>query len=380
MLGYQYIWIDSLCIIQDSPEDWRAESVKMGSIYKNSVLNISADAASDPFQGIFRSCDQDRITKGAALRLPCQSSRYGISGNLYVNQLPRRQSYDGGGTEDMLLGDNIIQTRAWVFQESLLSPRRLRYAARQIAWSCRSADLVEEDPLEMPEVSSSWQADSALDIKFPFFSTPPSILKPHIDLQLGPGLDEHPIIHWWYNLVTNYSLRQLTYERDRIPAFAGLAREFSERTGYHYSSGIWKEDYRRGLLWMSQSGKSTTEGNAPSWSWVASTPDQDNRERQRGIFYDISGLAGHNPTQPSELVGVSELDLKQVNLVEEDLAAILQQSEDATRKSALTIRGPTIWLDELEKALPKPPPYPGAWAHWDGGNSNLRPTNGPALD
>jgi hypothetical protein len=193
-LGYQYLWIDSLCIIQDSPEDWRAESVKMGSTYKNCALNISADAASGAFGGMFRACDRDGITKDAALRLPCRSSRHGVSGNSYVNQRPRR--YEGESTEEMLLGKNIIQTRAWVFQESRLSPRRVRYAARQIAWSCRSVDLTEEEPFESPERSSCWQ-DSAIDNKFSFFSMGPTTLEPHLDLpvSLFADLDKHLIIY-----------------------------------------------------------------------------------------------------------------------------------------------------------------------------------------
>jgi hypothetical protein len=378
-LGYQYLWIDSLCIIQDSLEDWRVESVKMGSIYKNGALNISADAASDAFQGIFRACDRDRITKEAALRLPCRSSRHGVSGNLYINQQPRRPSYEGGSTEEMLLGKNIIQTRGWVFQESHLSPRRVRYAARQIAWSCRSVDLTEEEPFESPERSSCWQ-DSAIDNKFPFFSIEPTTLEPHLDLSLGAGLDEHPIIHWWYELVTDYSRRQLTYEKDRIPAFDGLAREFSERTGYHYYSGIFREDYHRGLLWMSQSGQRTTEGNSPSWSWASSIPDPNILERKRGIPYDTWHLAGHNPTQPSELTEILQLDLKQLDLIEEDLTQILQQPDDQAKKWALIMRGPVIWEDELESMLPEPPPYPDASARWEAGISNIWPIYGPALD
>jgi hypothetical protein len=32
-LGYRYLWIDSLCIVQDFLEDWEAESQNMGNIY-----------------------------------------------------------------------------------------------------------------------------------------------------------------------------------------------------------------------------------------------------------------------------------------------------------------------------------------------------------
>ena len=41
-LGIPYLWIDSVCIIQDSKEDWEAESAKMGSVYRNAYVTIVA--------------------------------------------------------------------------------------------------------------------------------------------------------------------------------------------------------------------------------------------------------------------------------------------------------------------------------------------------
>ncbi|KAH8600698.1 heterokaryon incompatibility protein-domain-containing protein, partial [Bisporella sp. PMI_857] len=52
-LNISYIWIDSLCIIQDSAEDWQAESAIMGQIYSNCTLNIAAAGASDGSVGLF---------------------------------------------------------------------------------------------------------------------------------------------------------------------------------------------------------------------------------------------------------------------------------------------------------------------------------------
>jgi hypothetical protein len=65
-LGFQYLWIDALCIIQDSPEDWAAESRKVGYIYSHAVMNIAASGSSDSHGGCFNltSCSQNRITTG----------------------------------------------------------------------------------------------------------------------------------------------------------------------------------------------------------------------------------------------------------------------------------------------------------------------------
>jgi hypothetical protein len=53
-LGYRYLWIDSLCIIQDSTEDWETESQNMGNIYMNASLTIAAGAAKDSDGGMLR--------------------------------------------------------------------------------------------------------------------------------------------------------------------------------------------------------------------------------------------------------------------------------------------------------------------------------------
>jgi hypothetical protein len=54
-LHVRYLWIDSLCIIQDDTEDWRTESLRMDQVYKNALLNIAATAASDSRRGLFYS-------------------------------------------------------------------------------------------------------------------------------------------------------------------------------------------------------------------------------------------------------------------------------------------------------------------------------------
>lgn len=74
-LGFRYLWIDALCIIQDSPEDWATESRKMGYIYSHAVLNIAASGSSNSHGGCFNSssCSQDRINawrSNKIVRLP----------------------------------------------------------------------------------------------------------------------------------------------------------------------------------------------------------------------------------------------------------------------------------------------------------------------
>jgi Heterokaryon incompatibility protein (HET) len=50
-LGVRYLWIDSLCIIQDSLQDWKHECTVMGDVYANASITISAAAA--------KNCDDE---------------------------------------------------------------------------------------------------------------------------------------------------------------------------------------------------------------------------------------------------------------------------------------------------------------------------------
>lgn len=58
-LGLQYIWIDSLCIIQDQLSDWEIEAKDMGRIYKNSEVTIAALKSKDGSGGLF--VEKDRL-------------------------------------------------------------------------------------------------------------------------------------------------------------------------------------------------------------------------------------------------------------------------------------------------------------------------------
>lgn len=66
-LDIRYLWIDSLCIIQDSCEDWLDQSAVMGDIYRGSYLNIAATKSTDPHGGLFTTRNPVVITP---LRVP----------------------------------------------------------------------------------------------------------------------------------------------------------------------------------------------------------------------------------------------------------------------------------------------------------------------
>src|SRR5579871_1088250 len=73
-LDIRYIWIDSLCIVQDDPEDWSIEASKMGSYYSNSLFNIAAVSSHDSKVGCFMPYEPDQITPCAvAIEFPASA-------------------------------------------------------------------------------------------------------------------------------------------------------------------------------------------------------------------------------------------------------------------------------------------------------------------
>jgi hypothetical protein len=277
-LGYRYLWIDSLCIIQDSVADWQTESVKMAGIYSNAVLNISADASSNAYEGIFRPANgrtldgaQKLFTNRPKLaQLTLYSPQHGISSRVHVR--PR----NGDVPIDVA---SVLQERGWVFQEAALSRRRLRYTTDGLRWSCRAVNEAchEYHPHEIRSIDpNTSQYSSIYDI---------SIRMPteRISYEVRISHYDQKDILWWYEQVGDFIGRTLTYPTDRFPALSGLTQEFQNRTGYYYVAGVWLEDFRRGLLWVTY-GASINLNHAPSWSWAAISGVPKIENQKCGIY------------------------------------------------------------------------------------------------
>jgi hypothetical protein len=128
-LGIRYLWIDSLSIIQDAVNDWEMESAVMGQLHAHSYLTIAASASKDSSGGCFLPRPRDPHT-----RIKC-SLDDGSTGHVFLRPKPK-------GFND--LEKSFLQTRAWVAQERLLSPRPIHYDADQIMWECQETRLTED--------------------------------------------------------------------------------------------------------------------------------------------------------------------------------------------------------------------------------------------
>lgn len=247
-LGYQYVWIDSICILQDLRSDWLVESSKMHAIYRDAVLTITASASISGHHGIFASRNLKRNQNTVLVALPCRSSQQDIKGTLNIYKLD----------QDI---NEPLNFRAWALQEKALSRRRLIFTSGQMKWTCDTWSASETAPEQL------WHAD--INRQISIFKIPKLQLPRMPDLPVTrTGQDDNGCLAWWYDHLDDYLLRSITFHSDRLPAIAGLAKEVAYRTGYHYKAGLWEEDIHRGLLWEGY-GYKVSSNYVPSWSWAS---------------------------------------------------------------------------------------------------------------
>lgn len=124
-LGVQRLWIDSLCIMQDSTHDWMQESAVMNDIYRHSWCNIAATSAPDGSYGILGSLRSKQPISGQAVRLKVALKSYDIIVVGYSELVWMKE-----------VDDAPLKSRGWVVQELILSPLVLHFGTRQMFWDC----------------------------------------------------------------------------------------------------------------------------------------------------------------------------------------------------------------------------------------------------
>ncbi|CZR56181.1 uncharacterized protein PAC_06069 [Phialocephala subalpina] len=250
-LGIEHLWIDSLCIVQDSEEDWVNESSKMAQVYRYSILNIAAEASRNAGDGIFKPRTFRRLLAKFPLRW---------RGELLVFPLLRNWM-------ESLCGDaSILSKRGWVLQENLLSPRTLHFGLEQIFWSCASTIISEGDMAPLPkEVIGRLSADWNWHLSKRFLTLQGNLseIEPRSPYALEIWYNR------WYEVVTNYSARHLTRQSDVFPALAGLAQAFILRLQDDYIAGLFAGNLHHGILWhtdLFDEVKRAIPYRAPTWS------------------------------------------------------------------------------------------------------------------
>lgn len=238
-LGLQYIWIDSLCIIQDDTGDWDKEAAQMCNVYRYSSINITASGAPDGSVGLFFDRDHP-----ARVQISTPSDQwYVMARNLKQKQL-----------ESMPL-----MSRAWCFQERVLPARTLHFTPTQIFWECNTLHTCEAAPHHQGLNALIPDTVSGGKVRITSHSQSDIRLRMHL-------------LDWYLLIVKKYSTCSLTKSKDKLVAVGGLAQLCHEMNEYQYVAGMWKEDLETQLCWAVEKAtkpRPTTPYRAPSWSWAA---------------------------------------------------------------------------------------------------------------
>lgn len=243
-LGINYLWIDCFCIIQNS-SDWDVEARRMAAVYSNSILNIAAAHAPNPWGGCFVTRDPETL-KRRIIESACTGD------DPAVLQLCTKQEHD----RDYELSRSKLFSRAWVVQERLLSPRTLYFGKHRIFWECRSSNgiLREDSPQEPLGVGAMLHRTNA----FGFIKGAMSIESPYANSVL------------WAQTILAFTTAALTFPQDKLAAINGIAECVAARTGDRFVDGFFLRTLPKSLGWTRQPGRRilAQPWRAPRWSWV----------------------------------------------------------------------------------------------------------------
>ncbi|KXH53515.1 hypothetical protein CSIM01_12758 [Colletotrichum simmondsii] len=249
-LSVEYLWIDTLCILQDFPEmsdeqkritgaDFAAENSAMARIYQNSYFTIYASVSTNMASGIFssRHYGTHQIKIGDA------------NGKESIMRIRERTSHFTPPTD--------LETRGWTFQEYLLPCRVLKFGPFDISWKCNQAYICE---CQHNTGAAHWREELARH------ALPP---------QNSAEAEE-----WWAGILRQYTMRHLAKDEDKLPALSGLAQLYHQLTRDAYLAGLWQASLPHCLLWFNTTkagtypmklgiGQRPLITRAPSWSWAS---------------------------------------------------------------------------------------------------------------
>ncbi|KAK8043335.1 hypothetical protein PG993_005765 [Apiospora rasikravindrae] len=262
-LGYDYIWIDSLCIIQDSPgaEDWKRECPQVGYIYANGECNLSATGFRDGVVGMSTN------RNSCPIQVPWRPPMY-----LVANTSPCLEPEK----------EYPLLSRGWVLQEHTLvsvwftsetesvpkltaiqSPRTLHFLPNQICWVCRFSTHYELR-------SAPGFAQSELDY---LYMSKKQFGAAGTGFRNSSRSDETKRqFEDWAILCDKASSTNLTVICDRLPSLSGIASLLQPSVQSRYVAGHWEDSLVETLAWQCdiQGHETVYEGYiAPSWSWVS---------------------------------------------------------------------------------------------------------------
>ncbi|KAF4841385.1 hypothetical protein CGCSCA4_v009552 [Colletotrichum siamense] len=249
LLGLRYVWVDLLCLVQDDPEDLRRGTAVMDNVFERSWLTVIAACGNHANYGL------PAVT---GTRAPQHAMR--------ITDKTRLGLYT---PLDWALAATVYQTRGWTFQEQALCQRALCFVDNKVFFRCGS-DGFSEACLDQPvakkrhEWEEPWSPPQAFRLKDP--------------------------VRDWEDIVSRYSGRALTDQRDVLRAVEGIMRRAREKGNIRFIEGTPVQAIDFFLLFgagfTSMTARRRREG-FPSWSWSGWVGSSRVRPSQGHVFYQL---------------------------------------------------------------------------------------------
>lgn len=260
-MGFRYLWVDRYCIDQNNPTVVHQQIGQMGAIYGNAEVTIIAAAGQDENYGL----------PGVGRNRP---------GTQTVAHIGEVAVVWAAGDPQAAIKSSHWSTRGWTFQEALLSRRRLVFTEDQVYFECSAMNIFESLDIPLDSLHIKDRSKSYEDLRGGVFGRNRAAQFGRFILQ-KQGKGEN--LSQYLSNVEEYSARKLTFAKDSLDAFRGIAQQFWYRK--HAVHNIWGLPYltlpaERGLgfvyslawhhttsCWdLSQSPHRRSQ--FPSWSWA----------------------------------------------------------------------------------------------------------------
>ncbi|KAF4452455.1 hypothetical protein F53441_4735 [Fusarium austroafricanum] len=244
-LGFEYLWVDRLCIIQNCEVDKAREISKMATIYKNAAITLAAGTATEASEGFLGNPSNKHDTYLPEHKFEI-STEDGRSGTVYLSGRPYQPNHP-------------LDERGWTLQEYMLSSRMLIFSGYQLLWQCQEVEL-----------QSVTGNDAGLEYQQHIESLPWAAFDEEGEPSYGTHDSEK--LYLWKTIIMQYTRRSMRFSKDRLPAVTGITTELQKVWRDSHVYGHWERWFVQLLAWYKPIDDRVEERHlqrAPSWSWAS---------------------------------------------------------------------------------------------------------------
>ncbi|KAH8660402.1 heterokaryon incompatibility protein-domain-containing protein [Xylariales sp. PMI_506] len=307
-LGVRYLWVDSLCIIQNSWEDWEPAAKSMLSVYSMAYLTFAADGSKDSKGGL--GLNRKPSLANPVVLAP-EWDKEILHGHDTFVLIP-------ADFWKHLVSESFVGRRSWTLQERYLSRVVIHFGLTQVAFECCHSEYCETFPSGLPK---SLLEDSHARFK----SREPEkeghrLRELHADANMDDDeADDRSLdaYYLWSRMIEKYTQAGITRDADKLIAIYGLGSfmtHFFFQYQDTYLGGAWYNILPSQLIWSVDTGYKSAvinsdgrsrnsfippatrpqKRNAPTWSWASVRgPVLMPKPLRRGSLVEIT-VSGHN--------------------------------------------------------------------------------------